>query len=416
MTKYVWAGILASLLVCSQPAAADQAEIDEDAIRQAFYPYAIEKPALGDLQPGTTVSADSWQAAQNYLPPEILDKVKAGELAFDIQETTDLPVSEEYIDATRRYAGQVRLGDDGELHGYVAGQPFPVLDSADPQAGVKAAWNVRHRDLGDTIQVWNTFRLIEESGAADREFENYYVLAQGMYRPRPEANRWEQDGVMQKEFFHILTPFDLKNTMSLKHRHARDGAKDADWTYTPASRKIRKLIVRHEDAAFDSGFLNEDFFGYAGYIGASTWTLLGSRLMLAPVGAKVASATFGGRGTWYPVDPWELRTMWVLEGVPKADDHPYSKRVLYIDRQMFVPVYMLAYDRDGAHHKTLFELYGDPQANPGNEHVRVPIWIGESMIDYENAFASLTEVSKIVYNQPLPDDFFQLNRIVARGR
>ena len=83
---------------------------------------------------------------------------------------------------------------------------------------------------------------------------------------------------------------------------------------------------------------------------------------------------------------------------------------------MFVPVYMLAYDRDGTHHKTLFELYGDPQANPGNEHVRVPVWIGESMIDYENAFASLTEVSKIVYNQPLPDDFFQLNRIVARGR
>lgn len=83
---------------------------------------------------------------------------------------------------------------------------------------------------------------------------------------------------------------------------------------------------------------------------------------------------------------------------------------------MFVPVYMLAYDRAGTHHKTLFELYGDPQANPGNEHVRVPVWIGESMIDYENAFPSLTEVSKIVYNQPLPDDFFQLNRIVARGR
>ena len=38
------------------------------------------------------------------------------------------------------------------------------------------------------------------------------------------------------------------------------------------------------------------------------------------------------------------------------------------------------------------------------------------MIDYENAFASLTEVSRIVYNQPLPDDFFQLNRIVAPDR
>lgn len=54
---------------------------------------------------------------------------------------------------------------------------------------------------------------------------------------------------------------------------------------------------------FDSGFLNEDFFGYADYVGARMWTLLDARLMLAPVGAKVASVTFGGRGTWYPVDP-----------------------------------------------------------------------------------------------------------------
>ena len=83
---------------------------------------------------------------------------------------------------------------------------------------------------------------------------------------------------------------------------------------------------------------------------------------------------------------------------------------------MFVPVYMLAYDRSGTHHKTLFELYGNPQFNPGNEHVRAPMWVGESMIDYENNFASMTEVDKVVYDQPLPDDFFQLNQIVARGR
>jgi hypothetical protein len=28
----------------------------------------------------------------------------------------------------------------------------------------------------------------------------------------------------------------------------------------------------------------------------------------------------------------------------------------------------------------------------------------------------MTEVSKVVYNQPVPDDFFQLNKIVSRGR
>lgn len=74
---------------------------------------------------------------------------------------------------------------------------------------------------------------------------------------------------------------------------------------------------------------------------------------------------------------------------------------------------MLAYNRDGVHNKTLFKVYGDPQTNPGNEHGRVLVLISGSMIDYENAFAPLAEVSKIVYNQCLPADLFQLNRAVA---
>ena len=90
--------------------------------------------------------------------------------------------------------------------------------------------------------------------------------------------------------------------------------------------------------------------------------------------------------------------------------------MLYIDRQMFVPVYALMYDRAGAHAKTMFELYGNPKFNPGNEHVRVPIWTGETMIDYQNEFGSVTEVTKIIYNEPIPTDFFNLNKIVARGR
>ncbi len=395
------------------------AELPTTVIQQVFYPYAAGKPSAAGLAPGTTIAKDSWAAATDSLPPEILDKVKAGEFAFPVQETTDLPVSEAYIEATRRYAEQVRIGADGELEGYVAGLPFPVLDPADPQAGLKAAWNVRHRDFGDIMQVWNTFRIVPESGAAEREIENYYVVAYGMHRPQGDdtnPNRWQRDGILYKEFYHILTPFDLKNTISLKHRYVRDQANDDNWVYSPAGRKVRKVIVRQEDTLYDSGALNEDYFGFWGYIRSYDWKFGGTRLLLAPMGARVASTTWGGRGQWYPVDPWELRTLLVLEGTPKASDHPYSKRVLYIDQQTFVPVYTLLYDRQGRHQKTLFDLYGNPKFNPGNEQVRVPVWIGESMIDYENKNASITVVTKVLYNAPLPDDFFNLDKIAARGQ
>jgi len=405
-------------LVCLlwQPA---HAEIPSAVIQQMFYPYAAGKPSVDGLTPGTTISKDSWEPAKDYLPSEILERIKAGEFAFTIQETTDLPVSEAYIEATKQHAEQVKIGADGELADYVTGLPFPVLDPADPQAGLKAAWNLRHRDFGDIMQVWNTFRILPESGSADREIENYYVVAYGMHRPQTDGvnpNKWEKEGILYKEFFHILSPFDLKNTLSLKHRYVRDQANDDNWTYTPASRKIRKVIIKHEEASYDSGFLNEDFFGFWGYVRSYNWKFLGVRRRLAPVGAKVASTTFGGRAGWYPVDPWELREMLVLEGTPKASDHPYSKRMLYLDQQMFVPVYVVFYDRQGKHQKTLFELYGNPKFNPGNEQVRVPVWIGESMIDYENKNASMTIMTKALYNAPLPDDFFNLDKIAARGQ
>lgn len=412
-----WDRALCLLLMLVTPPA--WAELAAVTVQQAFHPYASMPPAADGPKPGTQISKDSWEAAKEYLPPEILERVRAGEVTFAVQETTDLPVSDAYIDATKRYAEQVKIGADGELEGYVAGLPFPVLDPADSLAGVKAAWNLRHRDFGETMQVWNTFRLLPESGSAEREIENYYVVAYGMHRPQVNGgnpNKWESAGVLYKEFFHILNPFDLKNTMSLKLRYARDRYNDDNWSYSPSSRKIRKTIVTMDEASYDSGFLNEDFFGYWGYVRSCNWKLLGTQRLLAPVGMKVATATFGGRGNWYPVDPWELRDMLALECTPKASGHLYSKRVVYVDRQMFVPVYVLFYDPEGKHQKTLFELYGNPKFNPGNEHVRFPVWVGESMIDYETEMASMTVVTKIAYTDPLPDDFFNLDRIVARGQ
>ncbi|MBI3757356.1 MAG: DUF1329 domain-containing protein [Deltaproteobacteria bacterium] len=395
------------------------AELSAEVLQQTFYPYAAGKPVVEGLSPGTQVSKDSWEKAKEYLPPEILDRVKTGELAFTVQETTDLPVSEPYIDATKRYAGQVKIGADGELEGYVSGLPFPVLDPADAQAGLKAAWDLRHRDFGDTVQVWNTFRLLPESGSAEREIENYYVVAYGMHRPQRDGvapNKWGKDGVLYKEFFHILEPFDLKNTMSLKLRYVYDRYNDDNWLYTPTSRKIRKTIVKLDEASYDSGFLNEDTFGYWGYVRACQWQLLGAPRLLAPIGAKVQATTFGGRGNWYPVDPWEVRDMLALQCTPTAKGHLYSKRVLYIDRQTFTPVYVLFYDPDGKHEKTLFELYGNPKYNPGNEQVRFPVWIGESMIDYGTGMASMTLMTKISYSESLPDDFFNPGKIVSRGQ
>ena len=395
------------------------AELSDAVVQHTFHPYASGKPTVDGLAPGTDGVPRILGSGGRVSPRGDSCSCKVRRALFHHTRNDRLAGQRgvyQRDEATRRARKDRR---DGELEGYVAGLPFPVLDPADAQAGLKAAWNMRYRDFGDTVQAWNTFRIQPESGAAEREIENYYVIAYGMHRPVTDGanpNKWEKDGVLYKELFHITSPFDLKNTISLKHRYVRDQANDDNWMYTPAARKIRKMIVKHDEALYDSGYLNEDGFGYWGYLRSYTWKFLGARRLLAPTGVKAVSATYGGRGNWYPTDPWELRDMLVLEGVPQASAHPYSKRVLYIDQQMFAPLYGLFYDQQGKHDKTLFELYGNPKHNPGNEHVRVPLWVGETMIGHQDNLAAITTFTKVVYNAPLPDDFFHLDKIAARGQ
>ena len=56
----------------------------------------------------------------------------------------DYSGSEQFENATRRFAGQARIGPDDSLENYTAGRPFPMdqIDCAkDPQAGAKIMWN-----------------------------------------------------------------------------------------------------------------------------------------------------------------------------------------------------------------------------------------------------------------------------------
>jgi len=71
-----------------------RAELSPEEIQRAFYPYAPGKPTIPELPPGSVLSKNNWEQGKDVLPPELLDKVKAGEFEIRIQETTDLPVSE----------------------------------------------------------------------------------------------------------------------------------------------------------------------------------------------------------------------------------------------------------------------------------------------------------------------------------
>ena len=108
-----------------------------EAILKNFFPYREEFPTLRDIEPGLKVDSANAQVVSSVLPAELLKYLSAGDFAFTIQQTTDFPTRQAFIDATLSYHQGVVVGRE-ELQNYVAGRPFPILDASDPEAGLKA--------------------------------------------------------------------------------------------------------------------------------------------------------------------------------------------------------------------------------------------------------------------------------------
>jgi uncharacterized protein DUF1329 len=404
--------IVVAMFAASVSAVAAGGNVTGDTER-SFFPYE-EAAALPEVAP--VISQGNWQSADGLLPGELLEKVKSGELEIRTREATDLPPSPSYIEATRRGVDQIRLQPDGSLEGYVGGRPFPRIDPADPQAGLKLAWNSRYHESLDSARAWGLFRMLDATGQEVRNIEFYYALAYGMHRADASANVWAGEGIFLKEFLQCLAPHNVRNIMILRFRYDDDRTSDLNFAWIPEIRKVRQINVDPRASMISSELLSEDFYGFWGHLYEYDWRFLGRATLLAPVAVRAATATFEPR-RGYPTDPWEPRKVLLLESTPKNDVyHPYAKRVLYIDEQMGVPLYVLAYDRQGRHYKTIFTVYGDPAFSPGNEAVRGPLWYGNAAINHDTGNAAVTVMYRTVVDARVQRDLFTTGHLDLLAR
>src|SRR5213593_5066518 len=76
-----------------------------------------------DLKPGDTIGPHNWQRVQGMVGENLLNRIKGG-YTFKIKEPKMHNLPKEFVEATERYSGQVKLGPNGDLVDYVAGLPF----------------------------------------------------------------------------------------------------------------------------------------------------------------------------------------------------------------------------------------------------------------------------------------------------
>ncbi len=389
----------------------------QEQILQLFYPYRQGAPQVEEITPGMTINQNNFQVVKMILPPELLRVVEAGEMEINVQETTDFPVREEYVAATIEHFGQAQLGEGGNLKNYTKGLPFPLLDPADPQVGLKAAWNFRYRDLGDSMQTQGVLDVLHE-GTVERSVEARHARRYGMHRLSPDLNvpEWEEEGIWWKEMTMVLRPSDLEGTQLLTAHADADTVAHEKWTYNPQSRRTRKVVHNPLEATFGLNLLTEDHKGFDGYIRDHNWHYQGEQIALVPGFLKGGRPTRGGKNGWYPMMPWELRKVILMEIIPKNADHPYGKRRFYIDQQTLEVLYAFVYDRDGIHWRTLFHCFANPKFDPKNADAGVPLHVGNVWIDYKTNYTTFWIEDEILMNKPVPSNIFTVKELLRRGK
>ncbi|TMA98155.1 MAG: DUF1329 domain-containing protein, partial [Deltaproteobacteria bacterium] len=104
-------------------------------------------PVRADVVPGDKITEQNIDKLKDLISPGMEWVIKHG-WPITITETKRVEFPQAYREATEKYAGQVKLSGDGlNVLNYVAGQPFPNIDTKDPQAAMKIMWNWGYNHL-----------------------------------------------------------------------------------------------------------------------------------------------------------------------------------------------------------------------------------------------------------------------------
>jgi len=377
---------------------------------------ALGAPAQGDVTPGETVTAANVERVRKLVPEEIVPFTIENfpQLEMKIVEPQSYPVHPKYLEATAKYGCQARIGPKRELQEHVAGEPFPYSEWAkqatkhacdlapdDPDAGVKIAWNFDQRWNGGGAHFPHWGQSFWRARG-----DNTWKVAQGEYRRTYFSHRADLlpettelvpgTDLFFAEYSETYDPFDLRGNKFLIFRYRDSHVREDDaWMYVPTLRRVRRISASQKaDSVLGTDFTFEDFYLFSGYVWDHDWKLLGDVELLAALDSKRECFprnvpgwkpdAFGELGSQAQFDAcpfgpyralpfagetWQKRTAVKLEQRPRRPGHPYSRRLLWLDKETFAPLMSIAYDGEGRPFRMMWYVgkWSETSGVPGDE-------------------------------------------------
>jgi hypothetical protein len=402
-------------------------------------------PAAADVKAGDVITKENVGLITDLVSPGIKWCVERG-MRLSIVDPESIPLPKAYLAATEQYSSQVKIREDGlAVENWVAGQPFPNIDTNDPNVAKKIMYNYEAR-WGETDDLDIT-NFDADTGAIGKDgsgmtvekhfildhFKRLYYRGRLHVDPKP-AYEPNKDEARYKESLHpIIEPFDLKGTGFTYYRYLDPNRHDDSWLYLPQLRRVRRLSsAQRSDALFGQDTDLDSYGGYAGSIAWSEWKYLGEKTILASMHGKHWPVKYGeGEGDFAFEDVWEKRDVYVVEAKSKLPQYAYSKRVIYVDKEAWVIPYTDIYDQAGELWKLWGNLYRMRKAPfdgapPSGVYEDTMPWLPSIfMVDMQLDHATRAalpsnrferEVGWSFNKNEATEDFFTIASLIASGR
>jgi len=395
----------------------------------------IGNALASEVAEGTVLSKENYatlegQTFQGIKIADLLNDtqkmwIKNYNLKMKLGKTTELKLDPAYLEATKKYAGTAKFDPQSKtVSNYKAGIPFPKVDVNDPDAGYKLAWNNYFANpiLGDNWIATGDVTIVEaDKGVVDRfEAKSAKMIMQGRTAGGPEMIGNPED---HARYLLVLSkPYDLAG-LGIFTLQYNNGKMDDAWAYVKSIRRTRRVAGGKSwmDPQPKMDLLNDDNQGMNAYpLWYQSWKVVGKRWILAVVDGhkpnnKPQFKEYVEQATpyWNPTNvTWEPREVYVIDATPPKE-HPYSKKVFYMDAQYPFFYQMDAYDRKGDFWRMWRESYFRITAKNGQPGLGFNC---TQAIDFQRNRATYIDILNTNLNNPaLTDKEFSPDMLMQAG-
>ena len=320
------------------------------------------------------ISAKNAEQVRALVSPGAFEAVSKG-MAMNIVAPSRVDWPPPYQDATEKYSGQVRLGaNNRDLMGYVAGQPFPILDPNDSNVATKIMWNQYFKPIATDDFDLRFFecQVAKQNPGADQNLlqmtelghlAGYSNIGRTEVDPMPADPDFKMTNIWQRSAaYPTLAPAEDRGSGAFRYRYWDANHLDDSWAYLSAERRVRRVSETIMSSSVGLSTWDAD---HAGGFGAKpqeyNFKFLGEKNMLACAHAQNSPAQpckSDGGATSCP-DDWEMRHLYVVEVTPRPEKTQgvlQSKTIVYVDSEGWFNPYVDSYDQRGELWKTQIYL------------------------------------------------------------